>query len=90
MKCETCKECEAVGVASVPMVPYSAPYCGECLAANAHPLWVLLANTSINGGLEHCNPEWREMVHDTLHHLNKTLEWFNEEVRKSIAEEENL
>lgn len=84
--CDVCGENEAVGVACVPGVPMSVPYCKVCLKANAHPLPVLIANTACIGGLDNASDEWKQMVTDTLKHLDKTLEWFNEEVNKEVKD----
>jgi hypothetical protein len=74
-------------VASVPGVPYSAAYCGTCLEANAHPYFIVVANTAYIGGLEHAAPWWQDLVRDTLVHLNKTPDEFSADVAKSIADE---
>jgi hypothetical protein len=87
--CEVCNKNKSIGVASVPGVPYSAAYCKECLEANAHPLFIIIANTACCGGLDKCSDWWKEIVNDTLKHLNKTLEWFNKEVELSIEVCEN-
>ncbi len=85
--CDACKENEALGVAAVPGVPMSVAYCRECLQANSHPMYVLIGNTACCGGLDNTVDEWQQMVMCSLHHQDKTLEWFNEEVRKSIEKE---
>lgn len=85
MKCESCgKEVslDKAIVCSVPGVPYSACYCKECLQANSHPMWCLIIQTALAGGLDNCIDEWKEMVMCSLKHQNKTLEWFNAEVKK--------
>lgn len=85
--CDVCDKNLAVGVACIPFMPVSVGYCRECLKANAHPWWALVANTACIGGLEHGNKAWQQMVHDTLKHLGRTIEEFNEAVKKSIEEE---
>jgi hypothetical protein len=85
--CQVCDKNLAVGVACVPGVPYSAAYCLDCLKADAHPLFIVIANTACCGGLEYCHDGWREVVDHTLAHLGKTKEWFVEEVAKSMKEE---
>lgn len=82
--CEVCNKNEALGVAAVPGVPMSVAYCKECLEANSHPMYVLVANTACVGGLEHANEAWKQMVMDSLKHQDKTLEWFNEQVQEGI------
>ena len=82
--CEVCDKRDAVGVACVPMAPISCAYCTECLAANAHPWYALVANTACIGGLENANGNWKKMVQDTCTYLNKTLEDFNKAVQESI------
>lgn len=85
--CESCNKNEAIGVACVPGVPYSAAYCIECLKANSNPMHILIANTACCGGLEHCNEWWKQIVDMSLKHQGKTLEWFNNEVKGSMANE---
>lgn len=82
--CEVCNKNQAVGVCCVPGVPISCAYCKECLEANAHPWWVLLANTVCIGGLINAAPWWKKMVEDTCRHLGRTKEEFNQEVQKEI------
>lgn len=84
--CSVCKKNKAIGVAAVPMVPMSVAYCRECLEANSHPMYVLIANTAGAGGLEHANEAWKQMVMDSLKHQGKTLGWFNEQVEIGIKE----
>jgi hypothetical protein len=84
--CEVCKKEQAVGVCCVPGVPYSAAYCKTCLDANAHPYFIVVANTACIGGLEHSAPWWQDIVRDTLVHLGKTPEEFKADVDKSIAD----
>ena len=84
--CEVCGKNTSVGVACIPMVPMSVAYCQECLNANAHPWWALVANTALAEGLEHCNKEWKQMVEDTCTHLGKTLTDFNTDVVNKIRE----
>jgi len=85
--CEVCNKNVSVGVACVPAVPISCAYCKECLEANAHPWWVLVANTACCGGLSYTADWWKLMVEDTCKHLGKTLEQFEEDVEKSLKEE---
>lgn len=87
MICDVCNKNESVGVACIPMVPMSVAYCRECLQANSHPMYVLIANTVCIGGLEHANEDWKEMVMCSLKHQDKTLEWFNAQVKEGIDEE---
>jgi len=84
LTCNVCKTNKAIGVVAVPMVPMSVAYCRECLEANSHPMYILIANTACAGGLEHANEAWKKMVMDSLKHQDKTLEWFNEQVQESI------
>ena len=88
--CEVCKKNEAVGVACVPGIPYSAAYCKDCLKADAHPLGIVMANTICCGGLDQCAAWWKEIVEHTLKHLNKSLDWFNSEVEKELKKENVL
>lgn len=82
--CDVCKTNKAIGVAAIPMVPMSAAYCRECLEANSHPMFILIANTVCVSGLEHANEPWKRMVMDSLKHQGKTLGWFNEQVQEGI------
>ncbi len=82
--CNVCKTNRAIGVAAVPGVPISVAYCRECLKANSHPMYVLIANTVCAGGLENTIEEWKQMVLDSLRYQGKTLEWFNEQVEEGI------
>jgi len=82
--CDVCGMNRTVEVACVPMVPYSVAYCADCLRNNSHPMNILIANTVCMDGLEHANGRWVEIVHDSLKHQNKTLDWFNTEVSKEI------
>jgi hypothetical protein len=86
--CEVCGLRPSVGVACVPGVPYSAAYCRECLAVNAHPWGILIANTACLDGLEHAASWWVEMVDDTCKHLGRTRETFELEVKAAIADME--
>ncbi|KKN96777.1 hypothetical protein LCGC14_0164210 [marine sediment metagenome] len=86
--CQVCEKNEAKGVCCVPSVPYSAAYCQECLNANAHPWFIIVANTACVGSYEDCAPWWKEMVEDTCKHLGKTLEEFKAEVLKDVEDME--
>lgn len=83
-KCETCNERAPVAVVSVPGVPYSAAYCAECLAANAHPWRLLVSNTACCNGLKNMNGEWQVMVRATCAHLGRTLIQFEADVEKDM------
>ena len=76
MLCEVCnggfKEGNIV-VCAVPMVPYSARFCQDCLNAGAIPYWIATSNTDIVGGWDNCIEEWKDVVNDTLIHLNLSL-----------------
>jgi hypothetical protein len=88
VKCETCQHNNAIGVASVPGIPYSAAYCDDCLRANAHPWWLLVANQcAIGEPFESAAPWWQQMVRDTCNHLGYTVEQFKDEVRQALADE---
>ncbi len=84
--CEVCNKEQAIGVCCVPGVPYSAAYCRTCLGANAHPYGIVVANTACCGGLNQTSPAWQEIVRDTLVHLGKSIEQFNADVDKSLAD----
>ena len=47
-------------------------------------MWILIANTAMLGGLEQAAGWWREMVEHSLRAQNKTMEWFNGEVKKAV------
>lgn len=81
--CEVCDEREAIGVAAVPGVPYSAAFCQECLTAGALPYWIAVSNTALAGGdlgLAGTVDWWQEVVGDTLKWLGKTREQFDIDV----------
>ena len=84
MLCEVCKggfkESDVV-VCTVPMVPYSARTCRDCLKAGAIPYWIATANTDIAGGWDNCIDEWKDVVNDTLKHLNIPMEQFLKDVK---------
>ena len=82
--CDACKTNKAIGVAAVPGVPMSVPYCAKCLRSNNHPMYILIANTVCASGLGNTLSEWQQMVMDSLKHQDKTLEWFNEQVEEGI------
>lgn len=82
--CEACNQRPGIGVAAVPGCPVSVSYCRECLDANAHPYWVLVANTACVGRYDDCADWWREMVDDTLRYLGKSREDFDAEVKASV------
>lgn len=86
-KCDVCDAEPAVGVGCPPMVAMSVAYCAKCLAANAHPWSILVANTAICGGLEQTNDAWRWMVESTCKHLGRSLEEFNAAV---VADQEAI
>ena len=50
--CDCCDRDREVGVHSLPFAPMSVASCKECLAANAFPLWSLLALIDMCGGPE--------------------------------------
>lgn len=91
-RCEVCgrfcrydSPLDSLLVASMPGIPYSAAYCRECFAADAHPLHILAANAAIMGGLSNCAGWYKEMVSHTLTHLGKTQEEFDKEVAEAKA-----
>lgn len=88
--CEACGKEPAVGVAAVPGVPVSVAYGAQCLASNVHPLWLLVTNTAINGGIECCADWWRQMVNDTVTALKVDPDEFNRMVDREIAEQFEL
>jgi hypothetical protein len=91
VKCETCERNNAIGVASVPGIPYSAAYCDECIKANAHPWWLLVANQcAIGEPLGDTAPWWQEIVLGTCEHLGRTVEEFKNEVAQTIEDDPEL
>lgn len=76
MKCEVCGKNKAKGAFAIPMVPMSVLYCQECLDADAHPIDILAQYTAVYGGLDKMGNGWKEMVKNTLNHLDKTMDWF--------------
>lgn len=88
VKCETCQRYYAIGVASVPGIPYSAAYCDGCIKANAHPWWLLVANQcDIDEPLGLTAQWWQQMVHDTCVHLGRTIDEFKAEVAQALADD---
>lgn len=87
LSCDVCDNEPAVGVAAVPGVPISVAYGQKCMAANAYPWWVLVANTAAMGGLDESAEWWKQMVYDTCAHLGKTLAEFEADVATAIEEE---
>jgi hypothetical protein len=83
MSCEVCNDEPVAGVACVPGVPMSVAYGRKCLDANAHPMWVLAANTAMVGGYDEAADWWKAMVDDTLKHLGITRAEFD----RLVAEE---
>lgn len=83
VKCETCQQNDAVGVAAVPGIPYSAAYCDDCLRANAHPWWVLIANqTMIDEPFETTADWWQTLVHATCKTHNMMVsDWNHDNVQ---------
>ncbi len=88
VKCETCQTNNAIGVAAVPGIPYSAAYCAPCIKANAHPWWLMVGNTADMGGLEDSADWWVEMVEDTCRHLGRPMSEFNSAVAAAINEDQ--
>lgn len=86
LRCDVCGKEPAAGVAAVPGVPVSMAYGSNCLAANAHPYWVLVAYTAECGGLRNTVAEWRGMVDDTLVHLEIDPEKFEADVDQAIED----
>jgi len=84
--CEVCKKNKAIGVFCVPSVPIGCAYCEECYEANAYPWWILVSNTVCCGGLDKCADFWKWMVTNTCEHLEKSLDEFITDVRKSEDE----
>lgn len=86
MICEVCKKNEAIGVACVPGVAYSAAFCPECLKVGAIPYSIAVANTACCGGYDSCAEWWKFIVDRTLDRLEKTHVEFLQDVEKSLEE----
>lgn len=86
LTCDVCNNEPAKGVASVPGVPVSVAYGEKCLAANAHPYGIVVANTALIGGYEHAAGWWRDMVDCTLSHLAIPRDKFNADVGEAMRE----
>lgn len=84
--CDVCNNEPAVGVACVPGMPVSVAYGAACLAANAHPYGLLVANTALIGNYADSTEWWQEMIDATLAHLGKPREQFDADVAESSAE----
>jgi hypothetical protein len=89
MACDVCGENPQVGVAAIPGIPMSVAYCEDCLRANAHPYGIIVVNTALCGGLDEAADWWKQMVHDTLVHLNKTQDQFDLDVELELREMDN-
>lgn len=90
-KCETCNERPPVGVYSVPGMPYSAAYCEKCIEADAHPYHIMVSLVVLCCGWDHCADYVKDMVNNTLKHLNKDKKQFDldvEELGRSLDEYE--
>lgn len=88
LDCDVCRKEPALGVAAVPGVPVSVAYGKECLQANAHPYWIIVANSAAagNGTLEGMADWWLQMCRDTCTHLN--IEWDKFELDVATASRE--
>lgn len=87
IKCDVCNNEPSVGVAAVPGVPISVAYGAKCLAADAHPYGIMVANTAMAGGdLGRTTGWWQEMVENTLRHLGKTREEFDADVAEVLED----
>ena len=65
----------------MPFVPISVAYGAKCLAANAHPYWILVINTALAGpSWDLLDEGWQQMITDTLAHLGKTKQVFDADV----------
>ncbi len=87
MICDACgkeKSKDDLSVCCVPAMPVSAAYCLDCLKINNHPISLLIINTALIGGLDQGAEFWKDMVMSSLKAQDKTLEWFNEEVKKDM------
>jgi hypothetical protein len=84
LTCEVCHDEPALGVASVPGVPVSVAYGRKCVAANAHPYHILVANTAAIGGYGEASTWWREMVDATLEHLSIERAKFDQDVTECL------
>jgi hypothetical protein len=62
LTCEVCGTEQAVGVACVPGIPYSAAYGRECLLRGAQPYHIVRANVACCGGLAYMMEWYGETV----------------------------
>ena len=90
VKCETCETRNAIGVAAVPGVPYSAAFCQECIKAGAAPYWIVVRNTALIGGLDNAADWWKNVVAATLNHLGKSSVDFAADVAADIVEVQRM
>lgn len=89
--CQVCGREPAYGVAAMPGVPISFAYGLGCLRANAHPLWVVVANTAMAGSdLNDTAEWWVELVENTLNHLGVTREAFDAMVAQAVVDQDLL
>lgn len=88
LTCEVCSDEPAVGVACIPGMPVSVAYGRRCLDADAHPLWAVVANTAMCGGLDHAADWWKDIIAHTLQHLGVSQDDFDRQVAEAISAEE--
>ena len=87
-KCEVCRGGIDVRVASMPGMAMSLAICGSCRSQDIYPLWALLANTALIGGMRNAATFWYEMVHSSLPFYGITCEQFDVMVDEDIAKME--
>lgn len=88
MICDCCGIHQACDVASMPFVPISISYCIPCIYSNNYPMWLLVANTAMIGGLDEANSDWQDMVYSSLQYQDVSLDQFNDKVQKIVLEME--
>lgn len=86
-KCDVCESEDAVGVAAAPGIPMSLGYGSDCINKGLHyPLWLLINNTAMIGGLVHAADWWKYEVTVHLRFFGVTCEDFEEQVNEVIEE----
>lgn len=84
-KCDVCNsDCDDLTIAELPGTPLHVAYCAPCIAANAHPFDLLVLQVAMCGGadavLENVSVDYIPLIHDTLDHLGRSLQEFEEAV----------
>lgn len=88
--CEVCQQEHELIVSSLPGMPISIGRCQECLAHDAIPLYLLVANTAAIDGMQHAADWWKETVQDTLAYLRVDRDDFDRQVAAALEDERRM